>query len=130
MIDKLYQFLFSQQARSVIERSILGVAITGFVVHLCMIYLNNWGWLSFQSTSELLKNPIAAAYTPFSFILVYEVYLLIFPLPRSITTYISKQSEIITLTFSKTSATPRPTNFCAPFGPIPTPSIPRNTPPK
>ena len=38
-----------------------------------------------------------AIYTPFSFILVYEVYLLIFYLPRSFTTYITKQYEIITL---------------------------------
>jgi hypothetical protein len=42
-------------------------------------------------------SPIAAIYTPFSFILIYEVYLLIFYLPRSITTYIGKQYEIITL---------------------------------
>ncbi|WP_245917672.1 hypothetical protein [Aureitalea marina] len=34
---------------------------------------------------------------PFSFILIYEVYLLIYYLPRSITTYIQKQFEIITL---------------------------------
>jgi hypothetical protein len=40
---------------------------------------------------------VAAIYTPFSFILAYEVYLLIYYLPRSITTYISKQYEIITL---------------------------------
>ena len=38
-----------------------------------------------------------AIYTPFSFILIYEIYLLIYYLPRSITTYISKQYEIITL---------------------------------
>jgi hypothetical protein len=45
----------------------------------------------------LFKNPIAAIYTPFSFILLYEVYLLVFFLPKSITTYIGKQYEIITL---------------------------------
>ena len=47
--------------------------------------------------SELLKNPISAIYTPFSFILVYEVYLLIYYLSKSFTTYITKQYEIITL---------------------------------
>ena len=46
---------------------------------------------------HLLSNPIAAIYTPFSFILIYEIYLLIYYLPRSITTHISKQYEIITL---------------------------------
>jgi len=44
-----------------------------------------------------LADPIAAIYTPFSFILVYEVYLLIYYLPASITQYIAKQYEIITL---------------------------------
>jgi hypothetical protein len=44
-----------------------------------------------------LKNPIAAIYTPFSFILVYEVYLLIYYLPQSTSIYIAKQYEIITL---------------------------------
>ena len=47
--------------------------------------------------SELFKNPISAIYTPFSFILVYEVYLLIYYLPKSFTNYITKQYEIITL---------------------------------
>jgi hypothetical protein len=50
-----------------------------------------------SSASDLLNNPIAAIYTPFSFILLYEVYLLIFYLPKSFTTYIGKQYEIITL---------------------------------
>jgi hypothetical protein len=45
----------------------------------------------------LFKNPISAIYTPFSFILVYEVYLLIYYLPKSFTNYITKQYEIITL---------------------------------
>ena len=47
--------------------------------------------------SSLFDSPIAAIYTPFSFILLYEVYLVIYYLPRSITTYIGKQYEIITL---------------------------------
>jgi len=47
--------------------------------------------------SGLLKNPIVAIYTPFSFILVYEVYLLVYYLPKSISKYVGKQYEIITL---------------------------------
>lgn len=53
--------------------------------------------LQIFSDSELLRNPISAIYTPFSFILIYEVYLLIYYLPKSFTTYITKQYEIITL---------------------------------
>lgn len=68
-----------------------------FVVHLALIYLKRYGLLDLFETSNFFDNPIAAIYTPFSFILIYEVYLLIFYLPRSITTYITKQYEIITL---------------------------------
>ncbi|MFN7330635.1 MAG: hypothetical protein ACK5UP_14150, partial [Bacteroidota bacterium] len=46
---------------------------------------------------ELIHTPIAAIYTPFSFMLVYEVYLLVYYLPKSTTTYIGKQYEIMTL---------------------------------
>lgn len=53
--------------------------------------------MSLFSGSELFENPISAIYTPFSFILIYEVYLLIYYLPKSFTTYITKQYEIITL---------------------------------
>ena len=45
----------------------------------------------------MLNSPIAAIYTPFSFILIYEVYLLIYYLPKSTSIYIGKQYEIITL---------------------------------
>lgn len=79
------------------ERVILIIAIASFIIHLAVIYLLKVGLITVDIDSELLKSPIAAIYTPFSFILIYEVYLLIFYLPRSITTYIGKQYEIITL---------------------------------
>ena len=97
MLERAYNFLFSDHRRAVFERAILGVAITGFLVHLLLIYLVKFGLISLGWESSLLGSPIAAAYTPFSFILVYEVYLLVYYLPRSITTYIRKQYEIITL---------------------------------
>ncbi|MBC7569537.1 MAG: hypothetical protein H7319_07375, partial [Spirosoma sp.] len=53
--------------------------------------------IDISSYSDLFTNPIAAIYTPFSFILTYEVYLLVYYLPKSTTTYIGKQYEIITL---------------------------------
>jgi hypothetical protein len=93
----LYQKLLSDKTRSKSERIILIIAITSFIIHLAIIYLLEFGVITINSPSDLLKNPIAAIYTPFSFILVYEVYLLIYYLPKSITTYISKQYEIITL---------------------------------
>lgn len=75
----------------------LNVAIFSFIVHLILILLTDFGILYFGNENELLSSPIAAIYTPFSFILIYEVYLLIFYLPKSFTTYIGKQYEIIVL---------------------------------
>ncbi len=93
----LYQKLLSEETKKRSETIILIIAIASFIIHLAIIYLVDFGFISLNAPSELLKNPIAAIYTPFSFILVYEVYLLTYYLPKSITTYISKQYEIITL---------------------------------
>lgn len=95
--DILYRKLLSEETKKRSEAIILIIAIASFLIHLAVIYLVDFGIIPLNKSSDLLKNPIAAIYTPFSFILVYEVYLLIHYLPKSITTYISKQYEIITL---------------------------------
>ncbi len=96
-LNLAYNKLLSDETREKSERIILIIAIFSFLIHLLLIYLVSINIIPNSSDSELLKNPIAAIYTPFSFILVYEVYLLIYYLPKSITTYVSKQYEIITL---------------------------------
>ena len=99
--NSLFRFIFenilADKTRGKIEKLILKVALISFFIHLAIIYFLKFNFIDFNLNSELLKNPISAIYTPFSFILVYEVYLLIFYLPRSFTTYITKQYEIITL---------------------------------
>ena len=97
MFEKLYQNILSQKIKERIENAILSIAIASFIIHLLIIYLVDLKFVSLSTTSNLLTNPIAAIYTPFSFILLYEVYLLIYYLPKSFTTYITKQYEIITL---------------------------------
>jgi hypothetical protein len=97
--DTLRKRLISEKARHTGERVVIAIALGAFVVHLLLIGLSYFNWLPPHSPQldELLANPIAAIYTPFSFILVYEVYLLLFYLPQSITQYIARQYEIITL---------------------------------
>ena len=97
MSKSLYQTFLSNETRKKSERIILIIAIASFFIHLSLIFLVDLGVIKIDSGTSLFENPIAAIYTPFSFILVYEVYLLIYYLPRSITTYIGKQYEIITL---------------------------------
>jgi hypothetical protein len=97
LFNKLIQIFLSEYAKKRIEKIILYVALAGFFIHLILIYLSKLGMINFLSESELFKNPVSAIYTPFSFILIYEVYLLIYYLPKSFTSYITKQYEIITL---------------------------------
>ena len=97
LLEKLYQKVLSKKTKEVSERVILWIALVSFIIHLIMIELIHFNIISISEPSKLLKNPIAAIYTPFSFILVYEVYLLIYYLPKSTSTYISKQYEIIAL---------------------------------
>ena len=97
LLEKLYQKLLSKKTKEKSERVILWIALVSFIIHLLMIGLIHFNIITINESSKLLKNPIAAIYTPFSFILVYEVYLLIYYLPKSTSTYISKQYEIIAL---------------------------------
>ncbi len=95
IVNRVYELLLSTDVKHRSENAILGVAIISYLVHLLLILLVNQEVI--QIESKFFSNPIAAIYTPFSFILIYEVYLLIFFLPRSISSYIGKQYEIITL---------------------------------
>lgn len=97
LLEKLYQKLLSKKTKEKSERVILWIALVSFIIHLLIIGLIHFNIIVVNEPSNLLKNPIAAIYTPFSFVLVYEVYLLIYYLPKSISTYISKQYEIIAL---------------------------------
>lgn len=95
--SQLYQKLLSAETKQKGERIILVIAIASFLIHLLLIFLVDAGIVHLSAPNDLFSNPISAIYTPFSFILVYEVYLLLYYLPKSITTYIAKQYEIISL---------------------------------
>lgn len=97
LLEKLYVKLLSEETKGKSEHAILWIALASFTIHLLIIGLIHFNIIFIAEPSNLLKNPIAAIYTPFSFILVYEVYLLIYYLPKSTSTYISKQYEIIGL---------------------------------
>ena len=92
----LFEKVFSEKNRKKAEKFTLWSSIIGFITHLFLIYLNT-SQIIILKNDVLLNNPISAIYTPFSIILIYEIYLLIFFLPRSFTTSVSKQFEIISL---------------------------------
>ena len=95
--SRIFDGIFSENNRKKIESFTIWSASIGFIVHLSLVLLNNYSIINIGNESLLLTNPISAIYTPFSIILYYEIFLLIFYLPRSFTTSILKQFEIISL---------------------------------
>ena len=95
--SNIFDRIFSEDNRKKIESFTIWSATIGFIIHLSLVLLNNYSIVDIGNESLLLTNPISAIYTPFSIILYYEIFLLIFYLPRSFTTSILKQFEIISL---------------------------------
>ena len=96
--NSFFGTVFADTVRKKVENIILILAGFGFIIHLLLILLKELDLITVtELNQELLNDPISAIYTPFSLILVYEVYLLLFYLPRSFTSCISKQFEIISL---------------------------------
>lgn len=97
-VNRLFSIVFDPEIQKRFERILLILAGVGFLAHLLLIILKSYEvWFLANVNSELLNDPITAIYTPFSLILFYEVYLLVFYLPRSFTSCVSKQFEIISL---------------------------------
>ena len=97
-IESLHNNVFSKKNVELFEKNIMLLAVVGFIIHLLLIFIENYYTLDiFSSRTNLSSNPISALYTPFTFILVYEAFLLVYYLPRSFTTSVAKEYEIISL---------------------------------
>jgi hypothetical protein len=80
------------------EHWIVWLAAFGFVAHLILIALaRSIPSLKAGVLGQLDVNFLHAVYTPFTFILFYEVILLVLAIPRSHTVSVGKQYEIISL---------------------------------
>ena len=98
LITKWHAAIFSDRNVKTFEKLIIFLALAGFLVHLSLIFAESFlGFEIFMSQTNLTSNPISALYTPFTFILIYEAFLLIYYLPRSFTTSVAKEFEIISL---------------------------------
>lgn len=87
--------VFTHQFRKSIGRYALYLAIFSFIVHLILHLFR--AYIPGGMEAALLRDPTSAIYTPFSILLVYEAYLMIYYLRRSTTIYIAKQYEVIAL---------------------------------
>jgi len=88
-----FESLFNEKNLRSVELLILRAAIFAFLLHLIIIFLGN-NIAYFQAFQH---SYLKAIYTPFSFILFYEVFLLVIIIPKSISEFIGKQFEVITL---------------------------------
>jgi hypothetical protein len=95
----LYDRLYSDRSQVRIEHWIMNVSIIGFLVHLALIFLARTLRQPPALIADTGTNYLSAIYTPFSFILFYEVLMLIAALPQSTTQSIAKQYEIVSLIF-------------------------------
>jgi len=94
-----FDYLYAEQRRALLDRLVVWVSITGFVIHLGLVFLASTLPSPPASIAAVGTNYLSAIYTPFSFILFYEVLMLIAALPQSTTQSIAKQYEIISLIF-------------------------------
>ena len=98
-MSKLLNFsmnaFFTSAFRTRLGRITLFIAIASFLLHLALYTLYHYWWR--MEPTGLLSTPINAIYTPFSFLLVYEAYLLLYYLQHSTSIYVGKQYEIILL---------------------------------
>ena len=90
---KYFDNYFNAKNVRKVELLILRVAVFAFLFHLLIIFLGN----NFLYFKNLQHSYLKAIYTPFSFILFYEVFLLVIIIPKSISEFVGKQFEVITL---------------------------------
>lgn len=93
---RLYEILSSDPVKEKAEKWTVFLSFFFFFGHLILIALRNT-FPDIGVLQPLSGNYLSALYTPFSIILVYEVYLLILALPLSFTNSMRKQYEIISL---------------------------------
>jgi len=94
-----YDRFFSEPRKASVEFTMVYLSIAGFAIHLLVVFLARTlahpaGWIASAGA-----NYLSALYTPFSFILFYEVLMLVWALPESTTDSIAKQYEIVSLIF-------------------------------
>lgn len=95
----LFDHLYSEDRQVALDRLVVWVSVTGFLIHLALVFLASVLPAPPALIAAVGANYLSAIYTPFSFILFYEVLMLIVALPRSTTQSIAKQYEIVSLIF-------------------------------
>ena len=95
---KLFELSMGDAAEEKIRKAAIVSAVLGFFAHIAIWVLFRTERISITGeAAELVSSPLSALYTPFSILLVYEVYQLIRTIPDSFSSSVGKQYEIATL---------------------------------
>ena len=96
--------IFSSETKNRLEVGFTYAGIILFVVHCLIIQFIEFGYIPTESLPKnLFGSPFASLFTPFSILLIYEVYLLIYYLRESYSKSVSKQIEIMALILLRNS---------------------------
>ncbi len=93
----LFDRLYSPHRRDLVRRVTVYLALGGLLLHSALILLGNTLSEPPAIVAAVGTNFLSALYTPFSFILFYEVLLLILSIPESTTRSLGRQYEILSL---------------------------------
>ena len=94
----IFDLCMPDEAEDRIRKAAIVSAVVGFFLHIGLWALDSTGRISITGeASELVRSPLSSLYTPFSILLVYEVYQLIRTIPDSFSSSVGKQYEIATL---------------------------------
>ena len=94
----VFDMCMGEEAEDRIRKVAIVSAVVGFFLHIGLWALDSTGRISITGeASELVSSPLSSLYTPFSILLVYEVYQLIRTNPDSFSSSVGKQYEIATL---------------------------------
>lgn len=96
-LSKIFEAVFTKKHLHLLDRIVLIAAIISFLLHLFLIYLVKNFDFEWSFLQDLSHSYLSAIYTPFSFIIFYEVILIIEAIPREFPLSIGKQYEVITL---------------------------------
>ena len=94
----VFELCMGDETEDRIRKAAIVLAVVGFFVHIAFWALDSTGRISITGeASELVSSPLSSLYTPFSILLVYEVYQLTRTIPDSFSSSVGKQFEIATL---------------------------------
>ena len=94
-----YDRLYSDANKARLEHAVVKLSVAGFVTHLALVFLARTLSHPPAFAAAAGRNYLSAIYTPFSFILFYEVLVLIAAILQSTTRSIANQFEIASLIF-------------------------------